>query len=220
MMAATGTGFRVGFCVSGGGRLFRAAVAQSERLGITPVVLVADHGAEADLESFCTQHAIPCVRLQRMPAPAFADMITPLAIDAQLDLLCLTFNRIIPPALVSHYRGRIINVHMSLLPAFKGLRGLEQALTADVRFVGVTIHEVDEGVDTGPIIAQTLVGVRPDDTAPALGDRLFPMLRAMYLQVIAWYVQGRVEKDANGHMRVRGATYGELPVSPSIELTF
>src|SRR5262249_4503741 len=132
--------------------------------------------------------------------------------------LSLTFDRIIPPDLVARYPGRIINTHMGLLPGFKGMNGLAQALEAGVRFAGATIHEVVEGGDDGAVIAQCGGGTARDDSPALLGVRLFASLRRMYLQVIAWYAAGRVVKDQRGRIWVRDAIYGELPISPAVEL--
>lgn len=210
--------FRVGFCVSGHGRLFRAAALHAGLLGIRPALVVTGPRASPEIEPFCKSHDIPFAALPRLERSAFDHEITRICTAAQLDLLSLTFDKIIPPPLVNHYRGRIINTHMSLLPAFKGLNGLAQALDAGVRFAGATIHEVTEGVDDGAIIAQCVLGVRRNDTAAALGDRLFDHLRRMFLQVIAWYAAERVLRDARGCLWVRDAVYGELPISPTIEL--
>ncbi len=213
--------FRVGFCVSGGGHLFRAAAVQSEQLAIEPALVVLDGHAEQDLEVFCGDRNIRCVRLPReLPKIRFNEKITSLCVDADLDLLCLTFDRIVPPELVTHYRGRIINVHMGLLPAFKGQNALQRAVSNNVRYAGATIHEVDDKIDHGAQIAQCIVGIRRLETAEQLGGRLFGLLRLMFLQVIAWYSCGRVVMSEDGHIWVRDAVYGEIPISPSIEMSF
>ena len=213
--------FRVGFCVSGGGHLFRAAAVQNDQLEIVPAMVVLDAHARQDLEAFCGDRGIRCARLpQDLPIALFNEKITSLCADANLDLLCLTFDRILPSDLVTHYRGRIINVHMGLLPAFKGRDALQRAVSSNVRYTGATIHEVDDQVDHGAQIAQCIVGVRRNETAEQLGSRLFVLLRLMFLQVIAWYSSGRVFKDDGGNIWVRDAVYGEIPISPSIEMSF
>lgn len=206
---------RVGFCVSGKGRLFRETVSAQRALGILPALLIADHTASPDLEAFCAAADIP---MWRLPAddPGYRIAIARLR-DEDLDLLCLTFDRILPPEVVAPLRGRIVNVHLALLPAFRGKRALERALAADVRYAGATIHEVTDELDRGPVIAQCVAGIERDDTAEAIDDRVYALLRPMYLQVIAWYAQGRVTRDERGRIRVRDASYGGLPVSPALE---
>ena len=215
-----GEPLRVGFCVSGQGRLFRAAALQRENLGIIPELVIADRNASPALEGFCRDHAVRLVRLPQLPKEEFNAEIARWLLSAPLDLLCLTFDRLIPPPVVRHFHDRIINLHLALLPAFKGMRGFEQALAAGARFVGATVHVVDEGMDTGSIIAQCVSGLRVTDTPKTIGARLFGSMRLMYLQVIAWYAQGRVFRDETGRVWVRDAVYGELPISPAVEQGF
>ena len=214
------TPYRVGFCVSGEGRLFRSAVRWRHRLGIQPALLVATDRADPQLESFCREFEVPFTCLHVQPRETFTRDITRVCIGAQVDLLCLTFDRILPDALVQHYRGRIINTHFSLLPAFPGVRPLSDALDAGARFVGATIHEVDQHVDGGAIVAQCMLPVERADTRESLGRRVFSLARPMYLQVLAWYAAGRVERDPHGRVWIRDGRYGLAPMSPALEREF
>ena len=211
---------RVGFCVSGEGRLFQAAVLNAAALGLYPALAVLEHKASPRLEAFCECHQVPVVRLPRVRRPELDDAIASACIRPDLDLLSLTFDKILPASVIRRYPDRVVNVHPALLPAFAGMDGLGQAERAGVRFAGATIHLADELVDHGPIIAQCLVGLRRDESAAGAGDRIFPLLRPLYLQVLAWFAEGRIEKDAEGRIWVAGATYGELPSSPSVEREF
>lgn len=211
--------FRVAFCVSGQGRLFREAVRHGPALGIVPELLIADDGASPDLEPFCDAAGIHVARLSG-DGNAYRGEIARACDAAQPDLLCLTFDRILPPEVVGPRRGAIINVHLALLPAFRGRGAIDRALETDVRYAGATIHEVTEEVDRGPIVAQCVVATRSDDTAESLGRHVYELLRPMYLQVLAWYAEDRVARDRQGRIRVRGATYGKMPVSPALERDF
>jgi phosphoribosylglycinamide formyltransferase-1 len=211
---------RVGFCVSGKGRLVRSALLHREELGIDPALVVLDAKADGAVERFCAEHGVPTVRLTHPVRSEFDAELTRTCGDAGLDLLSLTFDRLVPAELIRRYPDRILNVHLSLLPAFVGFRAIENALSVGCRFVGASIHEVTEAVDGGPLIAQCVLGTRPGDTPVTVGARLFPLLRLMYLQVIAWYAAGRVHKDETGRTWVRDAVYGELPISPAIESAF
>ncbi|MCA9582538.1 MAG: phosphoribosylglycinamide formyltransferase, partial [Myxococcales bacterium] len=82
------------------------------------------------------------------------------------------FMKILPPPFVKHFEGQIINIHPSLLPAFPGKDGPADALAHGVRISGCTVHLVDEGIDTGAILAQAAVAVMPDDTRDALHARI------------------------------------------------
>lgn len=209
--------FRVGFCVSGGGMLCRAAVESASKLGIRPALLVAGPRSAPDLEAFGATHDVPVARLQEVNRADHNERLDRLCGAADLNLLCLTYDRIVPPSLISRYSGRIINVHPALLPAFSGLRGIERTVESGIRLGGATIHEVVEKVDAGPVIAQCVLPVVPGESAQHYGHRLFPLMRRMFLQVIAWFAQGRVCRDAHGRPFIRGANYESLPFSPAIE---
>ncbi|MBA3671400.1 MAG: phosphoribosylglycinamide formyltransferase [Gemmatimonadaceae bacterium] len=210
-------GFRVGFCVSGAGRLCRAALAMRDALGVVPAIVIADEKAAADLPEDCATHVTPFVRLDARDRAAFDSALSLHVLGAQLDLLVLTFDRLIPAALLDGLAAPVINVHMSLLPAFQGFRATHRALSAGVRFVGASIHEVVAEADAGPPVSQCLTVVRPEDDEADIGTRLFARLLPMYLQTIAWYAEGRVERGGDGRIWVRGASYDEGLVSPDVE---
>jgi phosphoribosylglycinamide formyltransferase-1 len=119
-----------------------------------------------------------------------------------VELVCLAgFMRILGPTLVGRLRGWLINIHPSLLPAFPGLRPQQQALAHGARVSGVTVHFVDEGVDTGPIIAQAAVPVRDDDTEASLSERILVEEHRLYPAVIRAFAEGRVRLDGRHVIR-------------------
>lgn len=104
---------------------------------------------------------------------------------ANVDLVVLAgFMRIIKPAFLAAFDGRIINIHPSLLPAFKGLRAWEQALEAGVKTAGCTVHMVNADVDSGRIIKQAAVDVAPEDTAESLHAKIQEAEHIIYPQAI------------------------------------
>jgi phosphoribosylglycinamide formyltransferase-1 len=210
--------FRVAFCVSGNGHLFRSAVLQHENLSIEPALLILDQKANEDIDDFAAKHGVRCERLGVSPRDQFDDQLQELLTQAEPDLISLTFDWLLPEKTVSRFSGRLINVHPALLPAFSGMNALKRTCASGSRFAGATIHEVDEGVDTGAIIAQCVLGLRRNENESEFGRRLFVLLRVMYLQVLAWYSSGRISHDDSGCVWVRDAVYGELPISPAIEL--
>jgi len=125
------------------------------------------------------------------------DIVT--AIDAHSpDLVVLAgFMKILAPATVAHFAGRIINTHPALLPSFPGAHGVRDALAHGVKVTGCTVIFVDEGVDTGPIIAQEVVEVTPNDTEETLHERIKTVERALVVDTIhalvarGWTVEGR-----------------------------
>lgn len=209
---------RVGFCVSGHGQLFRAAVTNQRLLGIDPRLLILDQSASKGLEAFASAHEIPFIRLSRTVRKEFERSLTHACLNAELTLIALTFDRLIPASLIDSFTGTIINVHMSLLPAFTGFEAISRAIGANVRFAGATIHLVDESIDEGPILAQVVLPTYPDDTPEILGARIFPYIRLQFLQVLAWFAQGRVERSHDNRYQIRDAHYGAFPCSPTIEI--
>lgn len=112
--------------------------------------------------------------------------------NEQVDLVVLAgFMRIVGPELLAAFPRRIINIHPSLLPKFPGLRAWEQALVAGESVAGCTVHYVDEGVDTGPVIAQAEVDVLPDDTAETLHARIQEAEHVLYPEVIDYFARER-----------------------------
>lgn len=103
------------------------------------------------------------------------------------------FMRILGPTFVTRFPNRILNIHPSLLPAFPGAHAVESALEHGVRVSGVTVHFVDEGVDSGPIVAQVPVEVQPGDTVETLHARIQVEEHRIYPEVVTAFVQGRIE---------------------------
>jgi phosphoribosylglycinamide formyltransferase-1 len=103
------------------------------------------------------------------------------------------FMRILSPYFVNAYKNRIMNIHPALLPSFPGLHGQKQAVDYGVKISGATVHFVDEGCDTGPIILQVPVKVEDDDTEETLSARILEQEHKIYPQAIQLYAEGRLE---------------------------
>ena len=99
------------------------------------------------------------------------------------------FMRILTPGFVQHYAGRLLNIHPSLLPAFPGLRTHERAIAAGCKFAGATVHEVTAELDHGPILAQAVVPVLPNDTPDVLAARVLTQEHRIYPQAVADFLQ-------------------------------
>ena len=106
-------------------------------------------------------------------------------------LVLAGFMRVLTPPFVRRYAGRILNTHPALLPSFPGKDGASQAVAAGVKVSGCTVHFVDEGVDTGPIIAQAVVPVLETDSPDDLGERIKRVEHRIYPKVIAKVLAGR-----------------------------
>jgi phosphoribosylglycinamide formyltransferase-1 len=113
-----------------------------------------------------------------------------------VDLVCLAgYLRMISGHFVREYAGRILNIHPSLLPAFPGLDAQHQALAHGVKVSGCTVHFVDQGLDSGPIIMQAVVPVMDDDTVESLSARILQEEHRIYPQAIAQVLEGRYRID-------------------------
>lgn len=119
----------------------------------------------------------------------------------RVDLVCLAgYMRLVTPAFLRAFgptaatRGcpRVVNVHPGLLPSFPGLHAQRQCVEYGARFAGCTVHFVDEGTDTGPVIVQAVVPVHPGDTEEALAARILEQEHRLYPQAIHWFAQGRL----------------------------
>lgn len=107
-----------------------------------------------------------------------------------IDLVCLAgFMRVLTPLFVSRWEGRLINIHPSLLPAYKGLHTHERALAAGEKTAGCTIHFVTSGVDEGPIILQKSVPILPEDTPESLAGRVLEQEHLAYPEAISFLAQ-------------------------------
>ena len=114
----------------------------------------------------------------------------------QVDLVCLAgFMRLLTPVLLSAFQNRILNIHPSLLPAYPGMHAVRQALKAGARVSGCTVHIVDEGTDTGPIVIQAAVPVIDGDTEETLAARILAQEHRCYPRAISLFAQGRLKLD-------------------------
>nr|WP_248629241.1 phosphoribosylglycinamide formyltransferase [Enterococcus cecorum] len=116
---------------------------------------------------------------------AYEKALLQLLQEQEIDLIVLAgYMRIIGKTLLSHYSNRILNIHPSLLPSFPGLHGIKDAYEYGVKVTGVTVHLVDDGVDTGPIIAQEPVMILPEDTLESLEEKIHQTEHRLYPKVL------------------------------------
>jgi phosphoribosylglycinamide formyltransferase-1 len=169
------------------------------------IAAVISNRADAPGLAFAAQQQIPAVVV---PSNTHADRA---AFDSLLqqeidryspDLIVLAgFMRILTPAFVEHYAGRMLNIHPSLLPSFPGLHTHRQALAAGVKVHGATVHFVTATLDHGPIIAQQAIAVRPDDTEATLAARVLEIEHSLYVDAVRSFIDDRLSID-NGRVRI------------------
>jgi phosphoribosylglycinamide formyltransferase 1 len=191
---------RIGILISGRGSNMLSIVEAAERARIPAVVaVVISNEPEAAGIGKAAGHGIETLILDHRDAASREDHDRRLlaALDERrVDLVCLAgYMRRLSPAFVKTYSGRILNVHPSLLPAFPGLDAQRKALEYGARLSGVTVHFVDEGVDTGPIVLQAAVPVEPDDTPVTLADRILKEEHRLYPEAIRLFFEGRLRVE-------------------------
>ena len=121
-------------------------------------------------------------------------MLAKYGVTSQSGLVCLAgFMRIISPEFVRQYRMRIMNIHPALLPAFPGLHAQKQALDYGVKISGCTVHFVDEGVDSGPVILQKAVPVMEGDSEESLSARILEQEHELYPRAVELFCEGRIK---------------------------
>ena len=132
---------------------------------------------------------------------AFDQALIELIDQYQPDLVVLAgFMRILSAEFVHHYQGRLINIHPSLLPKHKGLNTHQRALEAGDREHGCSVHFVTPELDGGPVVAQAIVGIWPDDDPQSLAMRVHQQEHRIYPMVVRWFAEGRLRLSDNGAM--------------------
>ncbi|HEY7729222.1 MAG TPA: phosphoribosylglycinamide formyltransferase [Candidatus Eisenbacteria bacterium] len=114
--------------------------------------------------------------------------------EAGLIALC-GFMRLLSAEVLERLALPVLNVHPSLLPSFRGLHAQRQAIEAGVRVTGVTVHFVDSGMDTGPILLQAALPIHPDETEESLSQRLLPLEHRLYAEAVRLYAMGAVRRE-------------------------
>lgn len=155
-------------------------------------IVIANRPAAPGL-AWAKQAQLPCIELdtkQFANKAAYEAKLSEALELAEIDLVVLAgYMAILGKAFVQKFRGRIINIHPSLLPDFKGLHAQKQALDAGAKIAGCTVHYVDDGVDTGEIILQRTVPVLADDTEETLSERILKEEHQAYAQAIQLLIE-------------------------------
>lgn len=163
------------------------------------IVAVISNVPDAPGLSWATEHGITTRILNHKEFKNRAEFDMSLAqmIDSfQTDLVVLAgFMRILTPAFCRHFHGRMLNIHPSLLPSFKGLHTHEEAIKAGCKLAGCTVHFVSDELDGGAIVAQAAVPVLQDDTADSLATRVLHCEHKIYPQAVADFVSGNLKLE-------------------------
>jgi len=198
---------KLGVLISGSGSNLQSIIDHIEK-GTLPaqIKIVVSNNPEAYGLTRAKKHGIPCAVLTHqnfLNREDFDRELIRILQDACVDLIILAgFMRILTGDFLHTFEQKIINIHPALLPAFPGTHVQQKALDYGVKFSGCTVHFVDEGVDTGPIIIQAVVPVLPDDNAETLADRILKEEHKIYPQAIRYFAEGRIIKNGR-HVEIK-----------------
>jgi phosphoribosylglycinamide formyltransferase-1 len=191
---------KIGVLASGRGSNFQSIVDAVDAgfLKAEIACLISDNPNSFALER-ARQNGIEALHVAPKSFPSKDDFYASVAHELKsrdVGLVALAgFMRIVGRPLIAAYRDRIMNIHPALLPSFKGLHAQRQAVEYGARVSGCTVHFVDEGMDTGPIIIQAAVPVSPADTEDSLSERILRMEHRIYPLAIKLYAEGRLRVE-------------------------
>jgi phosphoribosylglycinamide formyltransferase 1 len=188
---------RVAVLASGRGSNLEAILDAARAPGFPArVALVVSDRETAPALTRAANAGVPAVFLNPKDHPdrtAYDAALLRLLEEHRIGLVCLAgFMRLLGPALVRGYARRMLNIHPSLLPAFPGLSAQRQALDHAVKVTGATVHFVDEGLDSGPIVLQACVPIAPGDTVESLSARILVEEHRLYPEAIRLFAEGRL----------------------------
>ena len=187
---------RIGVLLSGRGSNFEAladSIAAARIPNAEIAIVVSNREGAPGLDRAKSRgiptRAIPSKGLER---EAYDRHVVAVLNEQKVDLVCLAgYMRLLSPYFVAAFPNRILNIHPSLLPSFPGLESQRQALEYGVKFAGCTVHFVDENLDAGPIVLQSVVPVTDDDTEETLSARILQEEHKIYSQAVRIVLEGR-----------------------------
>ncbi|MDO9585584.1 MAG: phosphoribosylglycinamide formyltransferase [Syntrophales bacterium] len=213
----------IGVLVSGSGSNLQAIIDRIEQ-GRLPaeIKIVISNNPDAYALKRCSKHGIPtrvASHLDFRKREDFDGQMASILKSYDVELVVLAgFMRVLTPAFLRAFPMKVMNIHPALLPAFPGTHVQQKALEYGVKFSGCTVHFVDEGVDTGPIIIQAVVPVYDGDTADSLSARILKEEHRIYPQAIQLYAEGKL-KIKGRKVLINGGGKEDLPALHNPPLT-
>jgi phosphoribosylglycinamide formyltransferase-1 len=193
----------LGILISGRGSnmdAILAAVRSGKIKNANPAVVISNKPDAAGLKIALEKYHVPTKVIPSIGLPGWTydqklvEALMEHKVTPESGLVCLAgFMRIISPEFVRRYKMRILNIHPALLPAFPGLHAQKQALDAGAKVTGCTVHFVDEGVDSGPVILQKSVPVKEGDDEESLSARILKQEHQLYPEAIKLFCEGRIK---------------------------
>ncbi len=212
---------RLGILISGRGSNMRSLVEAARAPGYpAEVVVVISNRPDAAGLAFAKENGIPALGLDHERYESrehFEGQLQTVLMASKVDLVaCAGFMRLMTPGFVEQWRDRMLNIHPSLLPSFKGLHTHERALEAGVRVAGCTVHVVRAGMDEGPIVAQSAVPVLAGDTAETLGARVLAAEHKLYPHALALFAREDVRVEGEKIVFKQQINQNEVLFSPAL----
>jgi phosphoribosylglycinamide formyltransferase-1 len=204
---------QLGVLASGSGTNLQALLdaCAARRIDARVAVVIANVPGARALER-ARAAGVPAVLLPHRDWPtreAYDEKLVETLREHRVELVCLAgYMRLVSPVLLRAFEDKILNIHPSLLPAFPGLHAHRQALAAGVKVSGCTVHVVDEGCDTGPIVVQSAVPVLEGDDETSLAARILVEEHETYVEAVRLFAEGRARVVAEGgkkRVRIEGA---------------
>ena len=207
----------IGVLVSGSGSNFQSIIDSMENgtLDVDIKVVISNDPAAFALKR-AEKHNIPSVVVDHRDFPdrelfdrEMIDVLNTYGVEL---VIMAGFMRILTPQFIKAFPMRIMNIHPAILPSFQGIHAQERAFEYGVKFSGCTVHFADDGVDTGPIIIQSIVPVYDDDTVDSLQQRILREEHKIFPQAIQFYVEDKLE-IVGRKVRIKDqARIGETPL--------
>jgi phosphoribosylglycinamide formyltransferase-1 len=211
---------KIGVLASGRGSNFQSIVDNIEfgEIEAEISVLITDNPEAYAIER-CRKHNIEALILKPDDFPdrnSYYSCIADDLVKRGVGLVVLAgFMRVVGKALIDKFPNKIMNIHPALLPSFPGLHGQKQAVDYGVKIAGCTVHFVDEGVDTGPIIIQAAVPVYHDDSEEALSERILKKEHEIFPYAIRLFAQGNIQVEGR-RVAVKAQREGMSLVNPPL----
>jgi phosphoribosylglycinamide formyltransferase-1 len=211
---------RLGILASGRGSNFQSIIdaINSGRLKAEIAVLITDNTSAFAIER-AKKHGIEYLVIRPKEYAKRDDFFIKIAEELKerdVGLVVLAgFMRIVGKPLIDAFPGMIMNIHPALLPSFPGLHGQKQAIEYGVKISGCTVHFVDEGIDTGPVIIQAAVPVFQDDTEETLSERILKLEHSIYPEAIRLFSEGRIEVEGRRtrtRTRIKGYVSSDISI--------
>lgn len=188
---------KIGVLVSGSGTNLQAII--DSNIPSCEITIVISNKPDAYALNRAEKHNIPAEVINHKDydsREAFERQLIKCLDEKGVELIVLAgFMRVLTPFFVKHYKHRIINIHPALLPSFPGVNSAKQAFDYGVRFTGCTVHFVDDGVDTGPIILQSVVEITPDDTEDTLLEKIHEQEHIVFPKAVRLFCDGKISID-------------------------